>query len=110
MFAFSSAKVHFFFEICKRKMIFPQNSSISCLFQTIPGERKKKKKKMPPARHGGRSYRVNKWVGELIIVEEGVEFPRPKGRISLSVRGYVVGGFVAGLELRLQFRRSAEFG
>ena len=76
----------------------------------IPGERKKKKKKMPPARHGSRSDRVNKWVEEFIIVEEGVEFPRPKGRISLSVRGYVVGGFVAGLELRLQFRRSAEFG
>ena len=65
---------------------------------------------MPPARHGGRLDRVNKWVGEFIIVEEGVEFPRPKGRISLSVRGYVVGGFVAGLELSLQFRRSAEFG
>ena len=58
----------------------------------------------------GRSDRVDKGVGEFIIVEEGVEFPRPKGRISLSVRGYVVGGFVAGLELRLQFRRSAEFG
>ena len=76
----------------------------------IPGERKKKKKKMPPARHGGRSDRVDERMGELIIVEEGVEFPRPKGRISLSVRGYVVDGFVAGLELRLQFRRSAEFG
>ena len=65
---------------------------------------------MPPARHGGRSDRVDERMGEFIIVEEGVEFPRPKGRISLSVRGYVVGGFVAGLELRLQFRRSAEFG
>ena len=41
----------------------------------------------------GRSDRVDKGVGEFIIVEEGVEFPRPKGRISLSVRGYVVGGF-----------------
>ena len=65
---------------------------------------------MPPARHGNRSDRVDERMGELIIVEEGVEFPRPKGRISLSVRGYVVGGSVAGLELRLQFRRSAEFG
>ena len=61
-------------------------------------------------RHGGRSDRIDEGVGEFIIVEEGVEFPRPKGRISLSVRGYVVGGFVAGLELSLQFRRSAEFG
>lgn len=99
MFAFSSAKVHFFFEICKRKMIFSTKFLYFLPISDIPGERKKKKKKMPPARHGGRSYRVNKWVGEFIIVEEGVEFPRPKGRISLSVRGYVVGGFVAGLEL-----------
>ena len=72
--------------------------------------RARTREEMPPARHGGRSDRVDERMGELIIVEEGVEFPRPKGRISLSVRGYVVGGFVAGLELRLQFRRSAEFG
>ena len=45
MFAFSSAKVHFFFEICKRKIIFPQNSSISCLFQTSLEKEKEKEKK-----------------------------------------------------------------
>ncbi len=45
MFAFSSAKVHFFFEICKRKIIFPQNSSISCLFQTFLEKEKEKEKK-----------------------------------------------------------------
>ena len=45
MFAFSSAKVHFFFEICKRKIIFPQNSSISCLFQTSLEKEKEKKQK-----------------------------------------------------------------
>ena len=110
MFAFSSAKVHFFFEICKRKMIFSTKFLYFLPISDIPGERKKKKKKMPPARHGSWSDRVDERMGELIIVEEGVEFPRPKGRISLSVRGYVVGGFVAGLELSLQFRRSAEFG
>ena len=41
----ASAKVHFFFEICKRKIIFPQNSSISCLFQTSLEKEKEKEKK-----------------------------------------------------------------
>ena len=45
MFAFSSAKVHLFFEICKRKIIFPQNSSISCLFQTSLEKEKEKRQK-----------------------------------------------------------------
>ena len=60
-------------------------------------------------RHGGRSCRVDERMGELIIVKKGVEFPRPKGRISLSVRGNMVGGFVLRLQMSFQFRRSTEF-
>ena len=55
------------------------------------------REEMPPARHGGRSDRVDERMGELIIVKKGVEFPRPKGRISLSVRGNMVGGLVPGM-------------
>ena len=44
MFAIPSAKLHFFFEICKRKIIFPQKSSISCLFQTSLEKEKRKRK------------------------------------------------------------------
>ena len=58
--------------------------------------RRVREEKMPQARHGGLSDRIDERMGELIIVKKGVEFPRPKGRISLSIRGYVVGGFVAG--------------
>ena len=43
MFAIPRAKVHFFFEICKRKIIFPQKSSISCVF--FPRRKKKEKEK-----------------------------------------------------------------
>ena len=145
MFAIPSAKLLLFFEICKRKIIFPQKSSISCVNMGFPWRKKKEKEKkqknnkkrkpdpdyhhtggsplwvrarvrrvreekMPQARHGGRSDWTDKGVGDFIIVKEGIKLPRPKGRISLSVRGYVVGGFVAGLELRLHFRRSTEFG
>ena len=88
-------------------MIFSTKFPYFLPISDIPGERKKKKKKMPPARHGGRSDRVDERMGELIIVEEGVEFPRPKGRIRLSVRGNMVGGSVLGLKLGLKFRRSA---
>lgn len=45
MFAIPRAKVHFFFEICKRKMIFPQNSPISSLFQTSLEKEKRKRKR-----------------------------------------------------------------
>ena len=65
------------------------------------------REEMPPARHGGRSDRVDERMGEFIIVEEGIKLPRPKGRISLSVRGNMVGGLVLGLKLGFKFRRSA---
>ena len=58
-------------------------------------------------RHGGRSDRIDKGVGEFIIVKEGIKLPRPKGRIRLSVRGNMVGGLVLGLKLGFKFRRSA---
>ena len=41
MFAFSSAKVHFFFEICKRKMIFSTKFPYFLPISDIPGERKR---------------------------------------------------------------------
>ena len=69
--------------------------------------RRVREEKMPQARHGGRSDRIDEGVGEFIIVKEGIKLPRPKGRISLSVRGNMVGGLVLGLKLGFKFRRSA---
>ena len=69
--------------------------------------RRVREEKMPQARHGGRSDRIDEGVGEFIIVKERIKLPRPKGRISLSVRGNMVGGLVLGLKLGFKFRRSA---
>lgn len=45
MFAFSRAKVHFFFEICKRKMIFFHKIPLFLAYFRHPRRKKKEKEK-----------------------------------------------------------------
>ena len=88
---------------------YARKIGVFCLEVTLEKEKRKRKEakkyivrrvreeKMPQARHGGRSDRIDEGVGEFIIVKEGIKLPRPKGRISLSVRGNMVGGLVPGM-------------
>lgn len=50
-----------------------------------------------------------KGVGVLVVVEEGIELPRPEGGVCLAVGSEVVSGFIFRTELCLQFGRGTEF-
>lgn len=49
-------------------------------------------------------------MGLLVVMEKGIELPRPESGVGLAVGGEVVSGFVFRTELCLQFGCGTEAG